>query len=85
MMKLNDYIKERDRAFENDDLEWTQRQLAHLNPLHPNVILMAFHKARYECPSVSRDQRLASQKWLHDNHVRKYDGSYVILGEALPP
>lgn len=83
---LDEYISERNRAFETDDLQWTRRFLTENGtpPSHESVVIMAFHKARYECPGVSEKKRLESQKWLFENKVTKLDGTFVEPGEALP-
>jgi hypothetical protein len=72
----------RNRAFETDDYAWARRMM----PTASNdaVILMAFHKARYECRAVSAKKRRESQMWMVENHVRRMTGDFVIPGEPLP-
>ena len=72
----------RNDAFENDDLEWARAALADGTP--HEVVVMAFHKARYECTEVSEKKRRESQFWLHANGVTRLTGDAVKIGDPLP-
>lgn len=54
------------------------------NASNDAVVLMAFHKARYECRAVSATKRRESQNWMVENHVKRMTGDFVIPGEPLP-
>lgn len=75
-------LEARNRAFENDDIEWCKKRMP--VPSDPRVYEMAFHKARYECVAVSARKRRESQNWLIINHVKRMGGEFVVPGEPLP-
>lgn len=72
----------RNRAFETDDYAWARRMMP--NASSEVVVVMAFHKARYECRAVSAAKRRESQHWMIENHVRRMTGEFVVPGEPLP-
>jgi hypothetical protein len=59
---VKEHLEERDRAFENDDVDWARRLLPD-NASHEAVEL-AFHRARAECTSISPEKRAESKWWL---------------------
>ncbi len=81
-------MRMRDRAFETDDLGLMAEVLRRMNPgkgkPEPRKVEMAFHKARYECRTVTREKRLASQQWLVANNVKRLGGLPALWGEPLP-
>lgn len=64
--QLRQFIKQRNLAFETDDLEWARGQML-FEPSHPIVVEIAFHKARAACHTVSKAKRMASEQWLKAN------------------
>ncbi|TXH15462.1 MAG: hypothetical protein E6R03_07160 [Hyphomicrobiaceae bacterium] len=79
---MNEFIKERNRAFEAGDLNWARSIMPY--EASDEVIEIAFHKARYECTHVSDARRLESQKWLVERNMRRMTGEWVALGDRLP-
>lgn len=79
---MNEFIKERNRAFEAGDLEWARSIMSY--EASDEVIEIAFHKARYECTQVSDARRLESQKWLVERNMRRMTGEPIALGDPLP-
>lgn len=64
--KLRKFLKERDRAFETDDLDWARRNMP-FEPSSPVVVEIAFHKARAGCKAASKAKRRESEAWLKAN------------------
>lgn len=81
-MSLTEFLRIRDEAFESDDLDWVKAALPEGS--RPEVVEMAFHKARYECCSVSKEKRQQSQVWLATRGLTRLDGSPVKIGDPLP-
>lgn len=79
---MNEFIKERNRAFETGDLNWARSIVPY--EASDEVIEIAFHKARYECTHVSDARRLESQKWLVERNMRRMTGEQIALGDPLP-
>lgn len=72
---------ERNRAFENDDIDWARKVFPGADD---TAIVMAFHKARFETPGVSEGKRRASQRWLVENGVKRFGGLPITLDDPLP-
>ncbi len=77
-----EFVKERDAAFEADDISWARRMLP--NASSPRVVEMAFHKGRMQTVSVSNEKRRASMKWLADRGLRDHFGEPVQHDDPLP-
>ncbi len=77
-----EFVKERDAAFEADDISWARRMLP--NASSPHVVEMAFHKSRMQVISVSNEKRRASMKWLADRGLRDHFGEPIQHDDPLP-
>ena len=75
-------LAERNAAFEADDLSWAIKTLP--NASHPSVVVMAFHKSRFECVSVSEQKRPKSRTWLADRGLTTLAGDPVRHDDPLP-
>ncbi len=64
-MSAKQYKRERDAAFEADDIAWAAKQMPGASS--PRVVEIAFHKARSACASISEAKRLESAAWLAGN------------------
>jgi|GEM_PF-3605717 len=80
--QLEDFVRERDAAFEADDISWAEQMLP--NASSPRVVEMAFHKSRMQVISVSNEKRRASMKWLADRGLRDHFGEPVQHDDPLP-
>lgn len=72
--KLAAFFAERNKAFENGDIEWAVRNLP-FKPSSQIVAEIAFHKARAACEAVSYSKRLASLTWLSEHGYSPMIGS----------
>lgn len=78
MKEIDDYVAERDAAFENDDLQWAKKQM----PLvRDELVAAAFHKARLSAPYVSKEKKMESIQYLRDNGF-KTDAAGNLLGNV---
>jgi len=75
-------FEERNKAFEENDLKWAERQLP--EGTEWGVIKAAFHKARYECTAVSDVKRLESQQWLAERGIARM-GRVAGCDRRSPP
>lgn len=80
--QLEDFLRERDAAFEADDISWAERMLP--NGVSPKVVEMAFHKGRMQTVSVSISKRRASMTWLADRSLGDMSGKPVRHDDPLP-
>lgn len=76
---LNSLLERRNKALANLDLEWAAEQTppGRATP-SKEVMLIAMHKARYECRAIAAELRHESGAWLRE---RGYSRSY---GPLLP-
>jgi len=74
--------KARDRALENDDIDFIRRQLP--PTASERVAEMTFHKLRYEAVNVSDAKRRASREWLESHGKKRMLGQEFPLGGMLP-
>ncbi len=79
--ELAAFLSERNRALETLDMAYAEKLMPRA---HPEVRLMAMHKARYECMAISREARMASADWLRKLGLRRLDGSGVLPEGELP-
>lgn len=78
-----EYIKNRDDAFENDDLAFVRKALP--EGVSDEVITMTFHKSRFECTAVSEGKRYESRNWLADRGLsRAIGGGPLTRDDPLP-
>ena len=76
-----DYMRARDAAFENDNLEWVRAQKPDASQ---ELIETSFHKARLECWAVSEGKRRESQRWLIERGLSRMNGLPINEGDPLP-
>lgn len=79
---VKEMVAERNAAFERDDIAWAARMLPDASC--PEVVEMAFHKARLECLGVSEIKRRESQSWLADRNLTNFAGDPVSKTDPLP-
>ena len=80
--ELADYVKERDAALIALDMDWAKANMPKAS--HPDVYLVALHKARYECTHIARDLRIASYKYLKLRHYKRLTGDDLLPYGELP-
>jgi len=61
---MDDYIKERNRALVELDIEWARAMMP--NARSDAARLIAMHKARMHVPSIDTALRLESVEWLRE-------------------
>jgi len=76
-MTLEEWKQARNRALTELDLEWARKECPEASS--DEVLLIALHRARYECDSIADALRLESGEWLR---ARGHRGMY---GALLPP
>lgn len=59
---IKDWLAERKLALETLDMAYARRNFP--NASSDEVLLLAMHKARYECTDIAANLRRASEKWL---------------------
>jgi len=77
---VEDYLAERNAAFEAGDLEWARRMLPAGSS--DTFVAIAFHKARYDCAAVSDAKRIESRDWLVSRLLTDVNGE--IIDANLP-
>lgn len=77
-----DAIKQRNDALTKLDLEWARRQVPRYSDAH--VLLMALHKARYECTDIAPELRHASGAWLRERGYHRLTGRPLLPEGELP-
>lgn len=82
MSEMQDWRKERNRALAALDIEWG-RQLVPAGT-SDEVILIALHKARYDCTDIAAEQRHQSGDWLRQHGYRRMDGTELLPEGELP-
>lgn len=79
---IAEFVRERDVAMETDDIFWAAKMLPDASS--PNVVEIAFHKARMQTLSVSENKRRESLKWLADRGLNDLMGAPVRHNDPLP-
>ncbi len=77
--ELEAFIKERNRALTELDLEWGRQQIPFIEE---ERLLPVMHKARYECTAITDELRLISREWLEENGWKRFNG--LDFTEELP-
>lgn len=78
----DEFVRERNAAMESDDVSWAAKMLP--NASSPEVVEIAFHKARMQCLDVSESKRRASLNWLADRGLNDLMGAPVRHDDPLP-
>lgn len=81
-MELNEFLKERDEALANLDLNWARKMFS--NASCDFVRLIAMHKARYECTILSPELRHESGDWLRKKGMYRMSGEPLLVEGTLP-
>lgn len=91
MGQLEDYIHERDRILETEDMDGFVSLLQDsdavtgLHPLpSPEIALAAFHKARYEATRITPLKRMVSGEWLRAHAMGRFNGLPLLPPDQLP-
>ena len=82
MEELDEYIAQRNRAFENDDLDWAREKLK--RDTCDEVVTMAFHKARLHCTAITDTARIRSRDWLAERELTDGYGQPITKDTPLP-
>ena len=76
---LQEYLLERNAAFRNLDLNWAAKQIG--GDVSHEVLLIALHKARYECTAIESHYRHESAAWLRQHGYSRMVGHFLPEGE----
>jgi hypothetical protein len=79
---LEKFLARRNRALADLDLEYAKEVTGSDNE---EILLMALHKARYECVQLDDDLRNFSALWLRQHGYKRDDGSDLLPHGELPP
>lgn len=71
--------EERNAALRSLDLDYMRKALPHAPD--KEVLLMAMHKARYECTDLDAEQRHTSAQWLRERGLGARTGPLLPEGE----
>lgn len=82
MMYLEDYIKRRDQALIDIDIDWVMANLQTLSSRE--VALITIHKTRYECTGIADLYRYQSRDYLAKNGYVRMGGGKLLPGDQLP-
>lgn len=82
MDEIEQWRADRNKALIMLDMEWARKRLP--DATSANVLLMAMHKARYECTDLDMETRLISSEWLKTNKCDRMDGTPVLNAGILP-
>lgn len=74
--------RERNRALLAIDMKWARQMMPDATSDH--VLLVAMHKARYECPDLDNAARHASGEWLRQHGYRRLGGHPLLPEGELP-
>jgi len=81
MTDLKAMLERRNAALANLDLEYAREMTGGKDDV---VLLMALHKARYECTALADDLRNFSALWLRGHGYKRFDGSDLLPNGELP-
>lgn len=81
MSELQAMLAERNRALAELDLDYAKKQTGSEDE---GVLLLAMHKARYECTALADDLRNFSALWLRGHGYKRFDGSELLPNGELP-
>jgi hypothetical protein len=80
---LKEFLQERDRILRELDVHGARKML--LNPdANVDMVMLALHKARYNCTSIERPLRLLSKRWLAAGGYGGLAGQDLLPNDELP-
>ena len=79
---LQKWIEERNRGLAALDMEYARKMLPGASS--DFMLLLAMHKARYECTDLSDDLRHESAKWLREGGWSRMTGGPLLPDGELP-
>jgi len=79
--ELEELLARRNRALADLDLDYAKKATGSDNE---EVLLVALHKARYECVQLEDDLRNFSALWLRQHGYKRADGSDLLPSGELP-
>lgn len=80
-MKLEQYLAERNAAFESLNIDWAIRQAPYMSR---EVAEIALHKGRYECVTMPPALRHESAMWLRERGFKRMSGDEILSDDELP-
>lgn len=80
---LENYRAARNKAFREMDLQYARLMLRGKNP-PDDVLILALHKARYECTDLEPEYRRESGAWLRERGYGRMTGEPVLPEGDLP-
>jgi len=81
MTDLKAMLERRNTALANLDIEYAREMTGGKNDA---VLLMALHKARYECTALADDLRNFSALWLREHRYKRWNGADLLPNGELP-
>jgi hypothetical protein len=78
---VDEYVKARDEALANLDLEWARNQCGGGSD---EMLLVALHKSRYDAVRIAPELRHASRKWLEERGYKRIGGLPWPADGSLP-
>lgn len=81
-MEFNEFLKERDEALANMDLNWARNMFPNVSG--DSVLLIAMHKARYDCIALCPELRHESGDWLRQKGMTRMFGEPLLVEGVLP-
>ena len=82
MDEIQRFVKERDKALANLDMEYARRVIPMATS--DEVRLIAMHKARYEITSLPAELRHESANWLRERGYKRGTGDPLLPEGRLP-
>lgn len=79
--ELEAWKRERNAALTSMDMAYAEKLMPRA---HPEVRLMAMHKARYECTEIAPELRQESRKWLESHGLHRLGGLPWSADGSLP-
>lgn len=72
----------RNEAFRTLDLDYARNQMG--RPTSDEVLILALHKARYECTGIEPEYRHESARWLRERGYGRSIGGPLLPEGELP-
>ena len=82
--QLESFLLERNRALERLDLAWARKRFQNYPNPSDDMLLLAMHKARYECTAIDSKLRRESGEWLTAHGFGRATSDPVLPNGELP-